>query len=1255
MAKRDLESSIPPPENDLKGKQRLSQQQYQPHEGDQYSVNAGSGTTAKTYAGIFGANDPVVPSELPAPTVKPLTVPSDSRGTTPVVSEQNAAAQSAFRQPGTDQRTAGTSADGSLIKTAPIARTPNSDGAALSGGVDQRRVADLSSGAAPGVSELKPFVAPGNRSGESVGVANPERNPIVKASDTGTVRAPVDTQSASASGRTAVIAYTTNDDNQVRVSRQPLKAPETVPAVQNVASERPVPSANLAPDGGQQKPFVAPDAQPRTNLSGEQSAEQTQTRSVAPERVDVSAVAPKGNTGSVEAANITRPNVGSAESQNQFKPTNVVGDAQNRTTPGVSPDAGNRELGGRDGLARTTGSGSVLDLQGKQLTAGAERTPLGLDNKQTSSEAAGARVTGPQTSADASAKPGVGNAANDFGTRREGGVQLPDTKQTTGRTDSGVQLPDTKQSSGRTDTGGTRMPDTRNDTGRNDANTGKLPDAKTLANLDQKFGDKVNPPGKGGGVPIAMPGIPDILGGLRTDKDSKTVKDAKADSQGSRDGAVRGEAPGRDAKDGKGESQASKDSKVADGRGDTKTGADDRSASGQKGIRSEADGATKGSDGKTAPDVRGTAQDGRTGADGKSADGRSQGGSNLVHDGGTKSDGAHSGRADGGTKSDGAHGGRADGADRGTDKGGSDKGLGERGSGEKGAGADKGLGDGKTRVDQPAARVVDADGKLIGGKSETGSSIRTDLGDKGHGDGSVGGKPVGTRGDAPFVLPPGSLPVPDLVGGIKNVGQQIDGRTGKSIPIDDKGLRQSDKVEGTKADAGKLDPGKVIGGKTDVGKTDPTKADGVKPDAKGTIGDGVKTIVTGGVLGGDGAKSIRTGGATGGDGVKTTVTGGVAGGDGVKTAVTGGAGGDGVKTAVTGGAKVGEGVKIVGASDNATDGKQIVGTKADGAIIMPPSAVPLTEMIGNLKGIAARIFPPESRTGHPGAFDNSLPGRKTEKLEDRTQSSLGAGVRTESTIPIIRAIGERIGKSDEQFVIKLPQTAIDANKNRQSKVEATVHLPPWIATEHAVSDKSVTGSKVADANATNSSTAKSTDAKFTDSKSTDAKPSIKNEVQQSAPKAGDQQGPNVDKHEQVHDEAAERLLVNLELVGSPDSVPASESDEEEVFPLAAIEYFGGEFEKAISDEEDVAFDGDGAVADDDEQSTRYQYIVEAGDTVELISIKVFKNVALAPLIYEINKEAIPIGMQDGRMVFTLKVGTVIWLPFPKEVKAYMQT
>ncbi|MBI2811669.1 MAG: hypothetical protein HYX67_12705, partial [Candidatus Melainabacteria bacterium] len=584
------------------------------------------------------------------------------------------------------------------------------------------------------------------------------------------------------------------------------------------------------------------------------------------------------------------------------------------------------------------------------------------------------------------------------------------------------------------------------------------------------------------------------------------------------------------------------------------------------------------------------------------------------HDGGSKSDGV---------KSDGSRAGRTDGADRGTERTpAGDKGLGDRVSSDKG------------------------------------------LGDKGHTDVGAGGKVVGSRGDGPFVLPPGSLPVPDLVGGIKNIGQQIDGRTGRTITGDDKGIRQPDKVDGakidgtkvdatkvdssktdaTKGDANKLDPGKGIAAKTEITKADPNKSDSVKIDTKGFPGDGVKTIVTGGLRPGD--KTTVPGEGKVGEGVKPTGVDGIktAATDGVRTIVTGGvAAGDGVKNAVTGGAKGVDGVKVVGAGEAAADGKQLAGknpagTKSDGAIIVPPSAVPLTEMIGNLKGIAARIFPPESRTGRPDAFDNSLPGRKTERLEDRTQSTLGAGVRAESTIPIVRAIGERIGKTDEQFVIKAPQSALDASKANQSKIDAAVALPPWIAPEHAVQDKSLPGLKAFDASA-----AKPADAR-----------SIKSDVQPHIAKSGDHQAPHADAHDQVvHDEAAERLLVNFELVGSPESAPAVESEEEEVFPLAAIEYFGEDFERAISGEEDVMFDGDGTVVEDDEQSTRYQYIVEAGDTVELIAIKVFKNVTLAPLIYEINKDAIPIGMQDGRMVFTLKVGTVIWLPFPKEVKAYI--
>jgi hypothetical protein len=1086
---------------------------------------------------------------------------------------------------------------------------------------------------------------------------------------------------------------------------------------------------------------VAPETHSRQSApSGDVQGSFNQNRpATTAERVDNLSAAVKPTNPAGESSSLVRSTMPIADVQTQAKSASLVPELQSRTNqPAPSSDTGNRDLTG----ANRTTSGYAPEAPARQPATGADKPIVNTDYR--SPERTSAFVSGSQpadaqfkpnpAAADSQVRPNIqapvdaqvkplttptldtqarsltapadvqgkslsapldaqgrqsiapvdvqgktntlGNANDSFGTRRETGIQMPDTKQTTGRSDTGVQLPDTKQSTGRTDTGGAQTPDARNNTGRNDANTGKMPDAKTLANLDQKFGEKLNPPNKDTGLPIPMPGggLPDILGGLRGDRDSKSVKDAKADTTGTRDGAVRNESqPGKEVKDAKSDQQGLRDGKLLDGRTDTKSSGDEKVGSGQKGIRTESDAPTKTPDGKAASDVRATTQDGKSAVDARTGEARSQGGSNLVHDGGTKSDGTQNLRGD----SAGKVGDRGSGiADKnigdkvmpdkgGADKGGTDKSLPDRGISDRATDkgvtdrgiADKSLGDAKTRVEQPGARVVDPDGKSISGRAD--GAVRTDTGNRGQSDSSSGVKPAGGRGDGPFVLPPGSLPVPDLVAGVKNIGQQIDARIGKQ-PIDEKGSRTDPgKIDGVKTDIGKGDASKIDPSKSDIGKGDAGKVDPTKSDiGKGEIGKGDASKI-----------DANKGNAGKGDGGKVDPHALI---------------GDGVKTVVTGGAKGSDGVRAVGQTDGLVDGKQLADKnqstgKPDGAIVMPPGVVPLTEMVGNLKGIAARIFPPESRTGRPDAFDNSLPGRKTERLDDRLQMT-PIGARPESSIPIIRAIGERIGKTDEQFVIKAPQLPTDVTKATQlptdvtkatqlptdvtkapqpptdgarvpqPRVETSKPLPPWIApSEHTDQDELI-GHKDA---LSDSNTAKA-QADSNAAKLSDSKP-LKPDAQPGA-KSAEQHPSHEDKLDHLlHDEAAEKMLANLdlELVGSIESTGATESDEEEIFPLAAVEYFGGDFEKAISSEEEVAFDGDGTVAEDDEQSTRYQYIVEAGDTVELIAVKVFKNVALAPLIYQINKDAIPIGMQDGRMVFTLKVGTIIWLPFPKEIKQFM--
>ncbi len=755
----------------------------------------------------------------------------------------------------------------------------------------------------------------------------------------------------------------------------------------------------------------------RTSVSGEPVVAQNQIRSTSSERSEPTVNPLKTNlavssdsanslslANPAESATLSRQNsANTLENQNQSKLPGTPLEAQNRPAPSGSLDAS----------GRPNSQGVSLDGQGRQNPPVGSLDVPGRQNFPAGSLDGQGRQNLPTGALDAQGKQNPTAATNDAlgQTRRE----------------SGLQLPETKQSSGRTDAGGISNPDpTRQNTGRNDANTAKIPDAKTLAGLDQKFGDKLNPPASGrGDIPIVMPGASDILGGLRGIGQKADVKDGKE---------VKGEV--RDGKDSKVDTKAPS----GETKSDTKSGvttADDKIAA-QKGIRPDAENATKAIDVKPSPDRRPNSPDEKPGQDGRAAEGKQQGGSNLVHDGGTTS-----GNSQTGVKSEGAAGAKSEG-------GAKSKGAADR------VGDGKTIGEGKTRVEPTGARVVDADGKLIGGRPEQPNTGRADIAGKSNIDGA--GKSTvqpGSRSEGPFVLPPGSLPVPDLVGGIKNIGQQIDARTGKSqVDATNKGVgKQPEKGDAVKGDAGKVDSTKapldgvktVVTGGARTGDAKP--GDGKPVDSK--LIDGIAAAISGAVrIGdvrtgadkpadaktGDGVKTVVTGGANTGD-AKTGLVGGVKAGDGAKNASAVGANiGDGVKTAVTGGVTTGDG--------KGADGKQIAGRnpladKSDAAIVVPPSVVPLKEMIGNLKAIAGRIFPPESRGIKSDVFDNLLPGRKTEKLEgDRTQSPTGTGVRPEAAIPIIRSIDGQISKVDEQFVIKLPQEkgGIQAKPDKTSAV-----------------------------------------------------------------------------------------------------------------------------------------------------------------------------------------------------------------------------
>ncbi|MFN8551086.1 MAG: hypothetical protein U0103_06315 [Candidatus Obscuribacterales bacterium] len=1167
-----------------------------------------SGVQTSNFEAILASKNAVVPSELPQVTPAQPLPGQEQPG--------------ASKDKGPDLQAKARDGAGS---------TPTSNNPAFRGSGDMNypSVSDSRGVSAQAGVEINRGLTPARPS--EVGVSQPRDGGINRPGDSVNAKAP-DAQTGTTTRTIGPIAITTTPEGKTTISKD---APGS--SGQPTVADQPTVAAS--PQGSLQKPVGTIELQPR-QIANTTEVPGAVSQPRAGEKIDATNNPVRGtNPTPFESGAVNRPVANVPEISSSVKTTGQMPDS--RSVPANSNEVGTRESVSWN---KPAAAGNAVEVSTRQVLpavdrAGVDRSTLDKSssvNDHRNLDSSAIKVSNPQTPLDGQSKPQLSSSpvesqskanpttnasalelpvrpnpgvstdapgkqtsvsaidaqgklntpgsSDSFGTRRETGIQMPETKQTTGRIESGVQLPDTKQSSGRTESGIAQTPDARSNTGRNDSNSTRLPDSKTLANLDQKFGDKLNPPNKDTGLPIPMPagGLPDILGGLRGERDNKSVKDVKVDSAPSREGSTRGDSQGnKDIKDAKNEPTGGKDAGFKSGDGKT-----------SQDVRVSSQDTKAGTDAKAVQDVRVSSQDTKTGADGRSADVRQQGGSNLVHDGGTKSDGASGNRSDLSGKSGERSIGLSDktSGDKGNnsiadkvtnaiaDKGGSaitDKGshaVADKGGPDKITGdkvpSEKSTGEGKTRVEAPTPRVVDPDGRSLGIKSD--ATTRIGVGEKGPSDSvSAAGTKGGSRADGQLVLPPGSLPVPDLVSGVRNIAQQIDSRGGKS-QIDEKVVRQQD-------------PGKA--------------------------GEGVKTVVTGGP--GEGIKTALTG--VTGEGVKTVVTGGV--GEGSKTSATGGAG-DGTK----GGAKPGDA----------------------GALVVTSPVVPLAEMVGNLKAIASRIFPPEAKTGRADAFENSLPGRKTERLDERTQAPT-AGVRPESTIPIVRAIGERIGKSDEQFVIKAPQSQVENTGLPQSRVDSSKSLPPLIAPAEESGSGKFAGHRNADIdNAIPRAT------KISDSE----------QVRSDTPrglKAPENHPLLEESHDLViHDEAAEKLLSNLELIGSIESSAAVELEEEEIFPLAAVEYFGGDFERSISSEDEVAFDGDGTVADDDEQSTRYQYVVEAGDTVELIAIKVFKNVTLAPLIYEINKESIPIGMQGGRMIFTLKVGTIIWLPFPKEIKAYMQ-
>ena len=83
-------------------------------------------------------------------------------------------------------------------------------------------------------------------------------------------------------------------------------------------------------------------------------------------------------------------------------------------------------------------------------------------------------------------------------------------------------------------------------------------------------------------------------------------------------------------------------------------------------------------------------------------------------------------------------------------------------------------------------------------------------------------------------------------------------------------------------------------------------------------------------------------------------------------------------------------------------------------------------------------------------------------------------------------------------------------------------------------------------------------------------------------------------------------------------------------------------EKEKSDEKDKQRD----------REKRRRYIVREKDTLQSIAAQQLRDVKLAPLIYEINKEVIQLRVENGKQVPDLKPKMIIWLPSTTEVEEF---
>ncbi len=71
-----------------------------------------------------------------------------------------------------------------------------------------------------------------------------------------------------------------------------------------------------------------------------------------------------------------------------------------------------------------------------------------------------------------------------------------------------------------------------------------------------------------------------------------------------------------------------------------------------------------------------------------------------------------------------------------------------------------------------------------------------------------------------------------------------------------------------------------------------------------------------------------------------------------------------------------------------------------------------------------------------------------------------------------------------------------------------------------------------------------------------------------------------------------------------------------------------------------------------DREKRRRYIVREKDTLQSIASQQLRDVKMAPLIYEINKEVIQLRVENGKQVPDLKPKMIIWLPSTTEIEEY---